>query len=271
MDKVDKVIEIGKKVFDKYNQLVVQPGMIAGPSVHTFTKGNMIFVVESGPAGLMGHSHDLYEVHHEHEHAIISFKMARTYVHEHDVTYFIAKKDNAYSIFSSKNDKLVNASTEVMLHSHSLRISEIFKDSVRIFSDGRQTQIISNKKYTFEIQMDEGILVEHIHNIHQIQIPKEKKFRKVEVAFILQQSKFHEHPGVYYIEKDEQGEFVIKCNKITVHTTTPDDKIHKHDHNIKLIRVTKRLNNKNVLLEDPVPDHAAREIYHAAKMIMQLT
>jgi hypothetical protein len=267
---MDTTLDFGKNIFNKYNQLVLQPAFIANPSVYTFTKGNMMFVLESGAAGLMGHSHELYEVQNEDNHAIISFKMAKTYLHDHHGTYFIAKHDNSYAIHTINNDKLVNASSEIMLHSHNLKIREIFRDSVRIFSDYNDIQIISNSKYTFEIQIDEGILIEHIHDIHQIPIPNGKIFRNAETAFIFRDALFHSHPGIFYIEK-HNGEFVIKCNKAIVHKTTPDNKIKQHEHNLRLIRVTKRETNKNVLLEDPVPDHVGREIYHAAKMLLQLT
>lgn len=268
---MEKVIGVGQDIFNKYNQLVIQPGIIANPSVHTFTKGNMMFVLESGAAGLMGHTHELYEVRNEHEQAIISFKMAKHYLHEHAGTYFIAKHDNSYAIYTVKNDKpIVNISSEIMLHAHTLKLREIFKDSVRIFSDYNDVQVISNKKYTFEIQIDEGILIEHIHDIHQIPIPNGKMFRNAEIAFVFRDAMFHGHPGVFYIEKHD-GDFVIKLNKRIVHKTTPDDKIKQHEHNIKLIRVTKRSNNKNVLLEDPVPDHVANEIYNAAKLLIQLS
>jgi len=268
---MENVTDIGKKVFEKYNQLIIQPSAIANPTVYTFTKDNMIFVVESGAAGLMGHSHELYEVQNEIPNAIISFKMANNCLHEHPSTYFIAKSNNSYAIYKITNNIVtINTSSETMLHTHSLKIREIFKDSIRVFSDYRHVQIISNKKYTFEIQIDKGILLEHIHDIHQIPIPKEKKFRNVEIAFVFKENIFHEHAGMYYIEKDD-GEFVIKLDKLTVHTTTPDDKVGKHDHNIKLVRVTKRVNNKNVLLEDPVPPHVANDIYNAAKILLQLT
>jgi hypothetical protein len=272
---MDKAVDVGKNVFNKYNQLFLQPNIIANPSVYTFTKGNMMFVVESGCAGLMGHSHELYEVRHEHKDAIISFKMAKTYIHEHDATYFIVKHCNSYIIRTIKNgvvnDKLINMSPEIILHAHSLKIREIFKDSVRIFSDYRDIQIISNNKYTFEIQIDEGVLIEHIHDIHQIiPIPKEKMYRNAEVAFVFKEQFFHGHDGVFYIEK-EDDEFVIKFNRRIVNKTTPDNKTGKHEHNIKLIRVTKRTNNKNLLLEDPVPDHVASEVYNAARLLLQLT
>jgi hypothetical protein len=266
---MNTAFDIGKQVFDKYNQLVVQPNSLVNPSVYTFTKDQFLFVVESGGAGLMGHSHELYEVQHEDPQAIVSFKMAKTYLHDHDATYFIAKNNNCYSIHCTKNNKLINASCETLFHSHSLKIREIFKDSVRIFSDYRDIQVISNKKYTFEIQIDEGVLLEHIHNIHQVPVPNGKRYRNTEIAFILKQNLFHGHEGLFYIEKDNDG-FVIKCNKRVVNTTTSDDKIGKHEHNIKLVRVTKRENNKNVLLEDPVPNHIAHEIYHGARLLMQL-
>ena len=267
---MNNTVDIGKNIFNKYNQLVLQPSIIASSSVFTFTKNDMIFVVESGAAGIMGHSHDLYEVRNEHEHAIISFKMAKTYLHEHDATHFIAKHANSYAIYTVKNDKLINGSIETMMHAHRLKIREIFKDSIRVFSDYNDIQIISNKKYTFEVQMDEGVVAEHIHDIHKIPIPNGKCFQNAEIAFIFKEALFHAHNGVYYIEKCDDA-FVIKCNKRPTDTTTLDDKIGKHQHNIKLIRVTRRANHKKILLEDPVPDHAASEMINAAKILLQLT
>jgi len=268
---MDTALDIGKNVFHKYNQLVLQPNIIASPSVYTFTKENMMFVVESGAAGLMGHTHELYEVSNEilDKNVILSFRMARTYLHDHEGTYFIAKNDNdnSYAIYTTRNDKLVNMSTEKVLHAHHLKLREIFKDSVRIFSDYRDVQVISNTEFTFEIQLDESILAEHIHDIEKVNIPDRKK---AEVAFIFKDALFHGHSGVFYIKK-KNGDFVIKHDKHVVHTTTPDDKIGKHKHNIKLIRVTRRATNTNVLLEDPVPDHAARELVNVAKMLAQLT
>lgn len=274
---MNKVVDIGKNVFDKYNQLVIQPNVVVNPSVFTFTKDNMIFVVESGGAGIMGHSHELYEVSNEDKDAIISFKMARTYLHEHDETYFIEKDKqcNLYSIRCTKhgikNDRLINMSSEFLLHMHCLKIREIFKDSVRIFSDYRDIQVISNEEYVFEIQLDEVIIIEHIHHIQKIHIPKGKMFRNAEVAFVLTDNLFHGHPGIFYIEKRDDDDFVIKHGKRIVHKTMLDDKFEKHEHNIKIVRVTKRADNKNVLLEDPVPDHESHEICHVAKMLLLLT
>lgn len=259
---MDKALDIGKTIFNKYNQLILQPNIIATPSVYTFVKEDTMFVVESGPNGIMGHSHELFEVKKAHDDAIISFKMARTYLHEHDDVYYI---DADYKIHAVNSSKLINQSAEGALHIHGMKVREVFKDSIRVFSDYRDIKVISTGKYIFEFQIDEGILLEHIHDIVIVNKPT-----KAIVAFKFIDNLFHGHEGIYYIEKDENGKFVIKCNDKVVTKTSIDEKTKTHCHNIQLVRVTRRKTKKYVAHE-PVPNHEFNEIYHAAKMLLQLT
>jgi hypothetical protein len=267
---MEKALDIGKNIFNKYNQLVLQPNIIASPSVYTFVKEDTMFVVESGANGIMGHSHELYEVSNEFanspDDAIICFKMARIYLHEHDDVYYI---DSNYKIHSVNSSKTINQSAEGAFHIHGLKVREVFKDSIRIFSDYRDIKVISTGKYIFEFQIDEGIVIEHIHDIMKIEKPDDVMYKKAIVTFRFVDNLFHGHDGIYYIEKDN-GKFVIKFNDKVVTTTSIDNKTQTHCHNIKLVRVTKR-KTKNCFVYDPVPNHEFNEIYHAAKILLQLT
>ena len=93
---------------------------------------DIVFIVESGSGGIMGHAHplkEIFDVPKKIKDAKIYFTIENEYLHSHpnkEYIYYIAKsKEDKYEIFEYETQKIVTRSNFSAGHFHSLKIREV--------------------------------------------------------------------------------------------------------------------------------------------------
>lgn len=119
--------------------LIITPNVLLSerPEIYTFhyktDEKDILFIVESGSGGIMGHAHPLKEVSKSHiskkiKDAKIYFTMENEYLHSHsddEKIYYIAKSDNEYAIFDYETRETVSRCDFEGGHWHSLKIRDV--------------------------------------------------------------------------------------------------------------------------------------------------